>query len=138
MNATSEVYSFLNKLAEHPVQPVQNLVEVINEDVGFFSDEITDAILSRRMRLDSSWEGFKLSDVDILYEENMLSFASKLEMYGIRNLIGTIRGRDKALLIHYRFTDYGLWNMEMDSLACFHVVVQQTAKTIHRWIVVYG
>lgn len=139
MNATNKVKQFFMKMETMPYIPASDLKELMRNDVNLFRNSVTDAILSRRVKLEGAWSGYTLSDIDVYYDEDMLVFSDKLEMFGIRDKVPPIRSRDTGMIVVYRFTDFSAFGTELDSVVCFRVIIKQNnGKIDSRWIVMYS
>lgn len=124
MKRTDEVNRFIESLKTGSLG--HKLVKVIEKDITLFDEVITNKILRGEFKMDGNWGAYVLNDVDILYDENMLRFTSRLDMYGIRGAMPPIRANDNGVVFIYRFTMFDIFGNELDSLATYHVAIKQT------------
>lgn len=100
MTVTNEVSKFLDQLKK---SGFSKLVSLMNNDIALCKTQTVDSILAGNLRLPFNWSEYQLVDVDVIYTEDMLNFADKLEMYGIRRVYPAIFGTDIATIILYQF-----------------------------------
>ena len=122
MKVLEEVNEFLGSLDEEVGSATGNEIRMlVKEDIEFFQNEVSNALLRGSIKLDNSWSIYILSDVDIYLCQDMLKFADKLEMFGIRGWMPPIRSTDTAMAIVYRFSCYDVLGKPMDTVTGFHV-----------------
>lgn len=137
MIISDEVKEFFQKLEDSKVS--KDLVPLIKSDADEFSKNIADAILRHRVTLENSWSGYQLTDVNIFYDEDMLKFVDRLEMFGIRQSIPPVRGTDSAMTIMLRFQTLDIWGGIMDTVTAFHVTIKtELGGATNTKIVMYG
>lgn len=124
MKRTDEVNNFVGSLKKGSLG--HKLVKVIESDITLFDEAIINKILRGEFKMDGNWDAYVLNDVDILYDENMLKFTNRLDMFGIRGSVPPIRANDTGLIFIYRFTMFDIFGNELDSLAAYHVAIKQT------------
>lgn len=124
MKRTDEVNNFINSLRTGSLG--HKLVKVIENDITVFDEAITNKILRGEFKVDGNWDAYVLCDIDILYDENMLKFTNRLDMFGIRGSMPPIRANDNGLVFVYRFAMFDIFGNELDSLATYHVAIKQT------------
>ena len=138
MKRTDDVIKFITSLNSGSLG--HKLQGVIDNDVEMLDGVIVNKILCGQFKVDGGWSAYTLSDVDILYDEDMLHFSDRLDMFGIRKSVPPIRANDKGLVIIYRFTLYDIFGGDLDSLAAYHVAIRQTSISpipVEKFIVAY-
>jgi hypothetical protein len=139
MNATNEVKEFLETLQRASQIDGATLAQVIEDDERVIRKEVTDNILSRKMRLDNTWSTYQLSDVDVIYDEDMLKFADRMDMFGIRGDVPPVRSDDTGIVIVYKFSSYDAYGGVSDFINAFRVILNQNNGVVrNRRIVMYG
>jgi hypothetical protein len=89
--------------------------------------------------LDCNWNSYTLSNVDVYYDEDALTFVDRLELFGIRSHIPPVRSGDHAIVVVYRYTSFDAYGGDVDSVNAFRVVLQQGNGVLkNRRIVVYS
>lgn len=138
MKRTDEVINFIASLGTGSLG--HKLQNVIDRDVKLFDDTIIDKVLRGEFKVDGDWSAYQLSDIDVLYDENMLHFNERLQMFGIRDSVPPIRANDVGMVIIYRFTLNDIFGGELDSMAGYHVAIKQTnisTVPVERFIISY-
>lgn len=125
MKRTDEVNAFIESLKLGSLG--HKLTKLIERDIVLFDEAIINKILRGEFKMDGNWEAYVLNDIDVLYDENMLKFTNRLDMFGIRDSMPPIRANDTGLVIIYRFTMFDIFGNELDSLAAYHVAIKQTS-----------
>lgn len=124
MKRTDEVGAFIKTIRGGSLG--HKLASLVEADIKLFDETIIDKVLRGEFKMDGDWDAYVLSDIDILYDENMLKFNNRLDMFGIRESVPPIRANDVGLVFIYRFVMYDIFGNEMDSLAAYHVIIKQT------------
>jgi hypothetical protein len=139
MYATNEVKEFLEKLKKQTIFDGASLVQVITDDEQTIRREVTNGIFGRRVHVDGTWSHYLLSDVDVIYDEDMLEFISRMDMVGIRKDIPPVRAEDTAIAIIYKFVLFDAYGGELNSINAFRIILQQENGIVrNRRIVMYG
>lgn len=138
MKQTDEVTNFIASLGTGSLG--HKLQHMIDRDVDLFDKTIINKILRGEFKVEGGWTAYQLSDIDIMYDEDMLHFNERLDMFGIRDSVPPIRANDKGMVIIYRFTLNDIFGGELDSMTAYHVAVKQTNIStipVERFIVSY-
>lgn len=138
MNMTEGVKSYVNKLSSDP--RFVPLVELIYQDLRKCKTDITNMVLQGRINVSGSWSSYVNTDINIVYEEDMLKMNELLTMHGLRDRIPILMGDDTAMLIIYRFDMFDAYGNIIYTTNVYHVTVRGTQSkddTINEWFVVY-
>lgn len=132
---SNEVKEFIDKISKTKYKGIN---DVILSDIDKFNTGITDMVLKNKVKFESNWSSYTLTNVDVNYEENMAKAAELLDMYGIRNYLPAIKATDTMLIMSYQYSLLDVFNNVIDTINCFHVTISY--DFIHgnnSWILIY-
>lgn len=139
MIISEEVKSFMSKLSSY--KKFDNVIELLNQDIKKCKTDITTMILQGRLDLEANWSNYILSDVNILYNEDMLRVDNLLKMYGIRDFIYDLRGDDVALMVNYKFNLFDIYGGILDTITVLHITIMKasgdTKNYTNQWYLLY-
>ncbi len=116
MKVTREVRDFIEDVST----TFPELKKLFISDIKTFQNGVTDGIIAGRIHLENSWNGYIVSDIDVIYEEDMLEFVSKLDMFGIRDKLPGILSSDIGTIIIYRFSSFDAYGNVSDIATGYH------------------
>ena len=138
MTISTEVKDFIAKLeSKENFKPV---AELIRQDLNKCRVDITDLVLKNRLKLEGSWSSYVASDVNVLYEEDMLKVIDLLKMYGLRDKLPNLKADDTALISNYRFDLFDAYGNVMDATNVFHITIKGAVgedDVINEWYLLY-
>lgn len=137
--ATSEACKkFINDLSTS--SKFSLVSEMIKTDIEKFRNDITNMVLRKKIQLEGRWTDYILSDVNVLYEEDMLKLNDLFQMYGIRNDLPPLKASDIALVVTYQYTLDDAFGNLMDTVNLFHVTIKGSIGDddyINKWFILY-
>ena len=119
---TEESKKFLNKL--RGIEDYKNCYNLISNDLLSIKSSISNKIINGRIRLEGNWSKYVCSDIDVIYEEDMIEFINKLNMYEISKYLPSIESTDTGMICIYQFILPDAYGGIMDILNVFHVLIK--------------
>lgn len=139
MKIEKDVEEFFKKLMSIPKIKESGLNILLNNDIQIFDDSITAKVLRRGMELEGSWDAYRLSNIDIHYEDRAIPLNSRIEMIGVKEFAPVIRPGDCGLIVIYRFIMFDIQHNPLDLVTGIRITVKRPnniTDTVR--IVVYG
>lgn len=138
MKLSEDTKKFINKLKTS--ETYKSSADMILNDINKFKNDITNMILNKSIELEGSWSNYILSDINILYEEDMLKVSDMLNMYGIKKDLPALKSDDVALICTYQFTLYDVYDNVMGTINMFHVTIKGAVGDddyVNEWFILY-
>ena len=134
---TEETKTFLTKLGG--INQFSKCYELLITDLTNIKSSISNKIISGKLKLEGNWSKYLCSDIDVIYEEDMIEFINKLNMYNISKYLPSIKGTDTGMICIYQFVLPDAYGGIMDILNIFHVIIKGESKydVIDRMILMY-
>lgn len=133
---TEETHSFVNRLAVDP--RFVHLTELIYQDLEKCRTDITNMVLQGRFDLTGSWSSYMNTDINVIYEEDMLKLNEILTMHNLCNNIPTLMGDDIGMIIIYRFDRFDSYGGIMNTANVYHVTIKGSKDKddiINEWFI---
>lgn len=138
MIMTEKVKEYVDKLGTDP--RFKNLVELIYQDLKKCKTDITNMVLQGRIDLSGAWSSYVNTDINVIYEEDMLKMNELLTMHGIRSRIPALMGDDIAVLVIYRFDKLDAYGGIMNTANVYHITIKGNENdndVINEWFILY-
>ena len=130
MKMTKEVKGFIEGLGKFP-----ELQKLLMSDYSKIKTGITELLLKHRIKLEGSWNSYKLADIDVLYEENPLNVNEKFEFWGITKCLPLLEWTDVTLVVWYKYNMVDMMGNIRDALNVFHVTIRDESGLFrNEWI----
>lgn len=138
MNMTDEVKAFINKLSSDT--RFTPTVDLIKQDLSKCNTDIINMILQRRIKLPDSWSGYVVTDIDIIYEEDVLNLHDLLSMYGLITRIPQLYSGDTGITAIYRFDSFDAYENIVSTVHVYHITINCTYNndTFNEWFIMYN
>ena len=138
MKISEDVEKFLDEISQS--EKFKTTVELIRQDLKKCSVDVTNKILRNKLKLEGSWSSYVATDINIIYEEDILRVSELLVMYGLRDKLPNLKGDDTALIVNYRFDLFDAYGGVMDTTNVFHITVKGAVgedDVINQWFLLY-
>ena len=134
---TEDVSKFINSIKS--TNKFKSCADLIENDLDNIKLAITDIVIAGELKLEGNWNSYICSDVDVIYEEDMINFVDRLNMYDIYKYIPTIKGTDTGMICIYQFTLPDAYGGILDMFNVFHVVIKGSSdrNIINKMILMY-
>ena len=138
MKISDEVLKFTSKLSAD--KKFKEVAELIFQDLKKCKTDITNKVLRNQLSLEGNWSNYTATDVNVIYEEDMLRINDLLTMYGLRDKLPTLKGDDIALIANYKFVLFDVYGGIMDTMNVFHITIKGAIgedDVINQWFLLY-
>ena len=78
MKISEDVLKYLDELSKS--EKMKSTVELIKQDLKKCSTDVTNMVLRNKLKLEGSWSSYIATDVNVIYEEDMLRVSDLLTM----------------------------------------------------------
>lgn len=117
-----------------------DLACMLFSDLDKFSQSIADMVICRRLKLEGRWSEYEVSDINVIYEEDVFKIFDLLQMYGLINELPQLESSDVALICTYRCSLYDFYRREIDTVNLFHITVRDMKnrkKPVNEWFILH-
>lgn len=138
MKISSDVQRFMDEISKS--KNLKSASELIRQDLKKCNRDITNMVLQNRLNLEGSWSSYIATDINVIYEEDMLRVRDLLMMYGLQSKVPNLRGDDTVLIVNYKFDLFDAYNNVMDTTNVFHITIKGSVgedDVINQWFLLY-
>lgn len=138
MKISEDVLNYLDELSKS--EKMKSTVELIKQDLKKCNTDVTNMILRNKLKLEGSWSSYIATDVNVIYEEDMLRVSDLLTMYGLRDMLPNLKGDDTALIASYKFDLFDAYDNVMDTTNVFHITIKGAIgedDVVNQWFLLY-
>lgn len=124
---------FISKLSSD--NKFKKLSTLITQDINKCKVDITNMVLRNNITLEGNWTHYELTDINVIYDEDILHVNELLTMYGLKSLLPELKGDDNALIVSYKFNLFDMYGGIMDMVNVFHITIKGSTDNdnINEW-----
>jgi hypothetical protein len=133
MRVSDEVKKFIDNLKSSG-ENYSTVVDLIESDRHKIETDTTDAILRGELNIDYLWSDYVLSDINIVFDDNILKILDLLKMYGVEKEFPNLNANSKGIIITYQYSYVNNVTFASDTLNFIHVGIDSDGEYENKWL----